>query len=164
MCVLACGKGEETVTIWPSGRCQGTVNLSGGKNSGGIKGGGGRRGREVEAVKNGPGDGFVERAAEHGEPLLQIQSSGQRMGKVSPLSGSRKGFQEGVHGGPNAAPRFNGARGDTSASGGRVPEEFVVFPVKGSGARCSGSKPDTVGGHRMPYCCIKEKLSGVKRV
>ena len=86
------------------------------------------------------------------------------MGKVPPLSCSREGFQEGVHGRPNAPPCLNGAGGDTPATGGGVSEEFVMLPMKGGGARCGGGKPNTVGGHWVPYCRIKQEFSRIERM
>ena len=44
----------------------------------------------MEAVKNGAGDTLVKRAAEHGEPALQVNTTWQRMSYISPLRKGRK--------------------------------------------------------------------------
>ena len=83
----------------------------------------------MEAIKDGSGYGFIECAAKHSEPFLEVQPPGQRVGKISSLSSCRERFHERIHGRANVPPCFNGAGSDTSALGSGISEEFVMFPM-----------------------------------
>ena len=78
-------KGVHSEAIRPRGVSEGRNNLVLSENGGWVNGGIWRGRRVVQAIKDGPGDGFIEGAAEHGEPSLHVVAPRETMRQVSPL-------------------------------------------------------------------------------
>ena len=72
-------------TVWPVSFCKCGANMLGREKRGGVNVVEGRWGRTVETVKDGSGHTFIECAAEHGEPPLQVQAPWQGVCNISPL-------------------------------------------------------------------------------
>ena len=122
----------------------------------------GCRGRVIQAVKNGSGDGLIERATEHGEPPLLVVASRQTMRKVPALGCGCKGVDEGSSGGTKPPPCLDGAGGDTSAFGRGVPDVFVVLTTNCGGSGNERRQPGAVGGHGVADCGVEKELRGIE--
>ena len=59
----------------------------------------GSRGGVIQAIKDGPGDGFIECATKHSEPPLLVVASRQAMRQVSALGCGCERVDEGGQGG-----------------------------------------------------------------
>ena len=77
--------GVHSKAIGPRGVSEGRSNLVLSEDGGWVNGRTRRRCRVVQTIKDGPGDGFIEGAAEHDEPSLHVVAPRETMSQVSPL-------------------------------------------------------------------------------